>query len=209
MSQSFNDTQAVNAYGAPLTFNYGNTGPLATPDFTRALLQVLNLNANVIIGQPAVDPPAGNRVVLTLIQDGTGSRTVTWDTCYRDAPSLGSSGPAYSRASIEFWFDGLTYQYMGGSSTFAVANRTERPGTGGIALSPTTPNVTYTASITPTAGAVSLAGVASTVTNNAIVVGGPTVGALTLTGVGPTLATNVQTYQGNVSMVGQPVTRTP
>jgi hypothetical protein len=105
---------------------------VVNPDLTRAYNHVLTAAGAVFIGQPVGPyPPRFSRVCVQVLQDGNGSRVVTWASCWRDAPSWGSNGPASASAVGEFISDGQgSYQYAGGSSAFAVVGTGLAPGTG-------------------------------------------------------------------------------
>lgn len=93
-------------------------GAAATIDWNDSASQWIILGANATFTFTA--PPAGARVMLRVIQDGTGSRTVTWPSTVR---WLGGSAPTLSTTAgdvdiVTFFFDGTTYW---GSAAGAVA----------------------------------------------------------------------------------------
>ena len=209
-NEYLNDLAYQQATGGPLIYNDGSA-TLIQPDFSKALIHIATLTGNAIIGQPVFAPPAGTTVVITLIQDATGSRSVTWDPCYRDPPSWGSSGPANSRASERLYYDGLTYQCVGGSSTFAVATQVARGLTAALALAGNAPIVVATTgvTITPSVGALSVAGVAPGFQRNTIVSITPTVGAIAVAGVAGTMGLGMVPLPGAVTLAGQAAGRSP
>lgn len=151
--------------GGPAWLDNGNVGALVQPNFQQYLFQSFVLTANATILQPLSPPARGARLVIKLIQDGTGSRTVTWSSIWRDMPNLGSSGPAGSSAMVEILYDGFSYQFVGGSSTFAVGGSYLQPGAGAVTYVGTVPVSGKV--ITPTVGSIAIAGVAPTFAQNA------------------------------------------
>ena len=151
--------------GGAVYVNYGSVASgFLQPDLSKAYNHLLTATAALLIGQPlyANPPPRYTRILIQVLQDGTGSRLITWAPCYRDAPSWGSSGPANSSALAVFIADGQGgYQYEGGSSTFAINAGQMVPGVGAAQYAGTQP-VQQTNKIAPTVGAVTLAGVAPT-----------------------------------------------
>ncbi len=145
------------------------------------------LTGNVTIAQPygINNLPVGSLMYLVLTQDGTGSRTVAWASCYRDAPNWSSGGAAGTVASGEFRWDGNSWQYVGGSSAFAAPGISLFTVTGqaNIILFPPVvkPNPA------PTVGALTAAGVAPTIIRSTSTVIAPAAGGLTMTGVAVTM----------------------
>ncbi len=193
-------------------FGYGqppspaNAGPLLQMDLSTGLLQQFTLNANCFVTEPVNAPPIGEILKLILTQDGTGSRTVTWGICFRNAPSW-SAGAANTYASALFMYDGQCYQYVGGSTAFAVSGMSLVPNTGGVGLA--TDAVKVGVNPAPTVGAVALAGVAPALQANTIVTRTPTVGALTAAGVAPLVSTILTPPAAPLTLQGQIPTRSP
>lgn len=199
---------SIAQFGGPEIYPIVNPNSIYNPDLKKHLYHSVTLQANTTVGQPLFPPPPGNLVVLRLVQDSTGSRTVAWASCYRDAPNWSSGGAALSTALAVFMFDGQSYQFLGGSSAFAVQGSGLTPGAGGVSYLGLVPKPNLNPA--PTAGAVAAGGVAPTVTNRAaIVLRTPLVGAVTVAGVAGNVSAYVATGPGAVVMAGQVPTRTP
>lgn len=95
----------------------GFSGATPTPDAGTAESWVWTMNSNVVVGAPANPRAIGDMLYLVFIQDG-GSRTISWNAVYRNAPTP-SAGAAGTRISAEFRFDGVSWQFVGGSTAFA------------------------------------------------------------------------------------------
>jgi len=92
-----------------------------TPNIAFGSTQFYTLNANATINAPVNAPAVGARFSLRLAQDATGTRTVTWNAAYRNAPAW-TAGTAAQTAYAEFeCVDHVanTWQYVGGSTAFA------------------------------------------------------------------------------------------
>jgi hypothetical protein len=193
--------------GVP-TWNNGNVQGQFLPDLRRAFRQLFTLVGNAYIGAPIGTPSVGSTIFFDFTQDATGSRVITWDPIYRDPPAWGSSGPALSNAAGEFRFTSQgAWQYVGGSSAWAVQGEGLPVPSGAMLLftgSPVLLPIGLTL-MTPTVGALSLAGVAPGFQRNTIVTRTPTVGSITLAGLGLALVPP----SGAVIVVGQNVTRSP
>jgi hypothetical protein len=188
----------------------GNAGPVATPDLTKALRHTFVLNQNCYVAKPNLPTPIppGSEIYLEFVQDGTGSRVITWDPAYRDAPAWGSAGPAGSSASGEFRLNTSgSIQFTGGSSAWAVAAQGLLTVAGLLSLQGVKPIVMPNP--LPSPGAITIAGVAPTFTVNAIVSIAPPVGAIALAGVAPGVSNLMVPQAATLSLVGQAVTRSP
>lgn len=164
-AESFNDTQSVELAGSPLVVNNGPVGAFAQPDLTKALRHTFVLTQNCTVVGPSSPKamPPGTVLYLEFIQDGTGSRTVTWDASYRDGPSWGSSGPVGSIASAEFRANSAGgWQFAGGSTTFAVAGQARTLPVGSLGVQGAPPVVNVNSGIAPGAGSVAVTGQAVT-----------------------------------------------
>jgi hypothetical protein len=182
-----------------------NAGPILQMDLSTGLTQQFTLNANCFITEPVNPPDPGAHVVLILTQDVTGSRSVTWSIAFRDAPSW-SAGAAKTHASALFIYDGACYQYVGGSSAFAVSGMSLVPNTGALGLATDPAKVGVNPA--PTVGAAALAGVAPVLTANTIVTRTPTVGAVAAAGVAPLVSTILTPPAAGLNLQGQIPTRT-
>lgn len=161
------------------------------PYLQAGLTVTLQLIGNIILGQPVLfNPSVGQRIFMVLVQDGTGSRTVAWSSCWRDIPTgLASGGSAGQVASAEFVFDGFSWQYCGGSSAFASPGVAITTGTAQLSLAGSTP-VPY-ANPAPTTGSAAFSGVAPTIIRSTSTVITPTVGAATMAGVAGSLGLGI------------------
>lgn len=194
-------------------FGYGTapsaptTGPVLVMDLSAGLVQSFMLNINCFIAEPINPPNVGDRLILILQQDGgSGNFSVTWGVCFRDPPSWSGAAKG-TRATAQFVYDGFTYQYMGGSSAFAVSGLSLVPNTGTVALA-SDPSASLV-NPAPTVGGISLAGVSPTVTNRTIVSLAPAIGALTAAGVAPLVSTILTPPVAALIVQGQIPTRAP
>ena len=75
----YNSTTDKWTIGLPSTAVTATDGATITFDFTAGLYQEVTLGGNRTIAEPTGEASyGGQEVVIVLIQDGTGSRTVTW-----------------------------------------------------------------------------------------------------------------------------------
>jgi hypothetical protein len=106
VNQSFTKGQAV----TPTTGGTQSAGGTLTPDFSLANSVTATFGAgNLTIANPT-NVKAGQQYVLSLTQDGTGSRTVTWGANYKwqggTAPTLSTAASA--KDIISCWADTTT-----------------------------------------------------------------------------------------------------
>jgi hypothetical protein len=102
--------------GLPLggTFSNGNSGAAATIDWTKGNKQTITLTANCTFTFTAPDAPSGSvgaTLSIRLIQDGTGSRTVTWPAAVK---WIGSAAPVLTTTAaasdiVSLLWDGTNY----------------------------------------------------------------------------------------------------
>lgn len=165
---------------APASLPSSQVSGVVNPDAYRGFIFPFVLIGNVTLGQPRIrqSPPIGTQMYLVLQQDGTGSRTVTWAACYRNAPDWSAGGAAGTIASGEFRWDGQSWQYVGGSSAFAAPGVSIFIGAGQIQFIPGNP--TLLSNPAPSVGAVAASGVAPTVIRGTVTKITPTVGAAAL-----------------------------
>jgi hypothetical protein len=182
------------------------TGAVAAIDTSKGLVHQNVLTNNVFFTEPINPPLVGEFIRLILIQDSVGSHSVSWGICFRDAPSW-APGAANSRASAIFMYDGAGYQYIDGSSAFAVNGLQLVPATGSALVAGGALNVLTNPA--PTVAAMSLAGVAPTLTANTVVTRTPTVGALTAAGVAPLVSVILTPPAASLGLLGQVPTRSP
>lgn len=73
------------------TVEHGNVSTDLTIDLADGVVHVATLAGNVTVAKPK-NLKAGRTFILVLIQDGTGSRTVSWDAIFKwpagEAPEL-------------------------------------------------------------------------------------------------------------------------
>ena len=100
----------------------GNQGAAPAIDPTLDEVVTAVLTANATVAAPAASTPGavniGSRFYLVVIQDATGTRTLAWNAAWRNAPAM-TAGTANQRASFEFRWDGVSWQFVGGSTAFA------------------------------------------------------------------------------------------
>ena len=79
-----------------------------TPDLSQGDHCVVGtLTGNVTVANPINIPGAGCDFYVTLTQDATGSRTVTWGAAYAGQAAI--SGTASKRTTWHFRYDGTTF----------------------------------------------------------------------------------------------------
>lgn len=87
----------------------GNSGTSDTIDWTLGPYQKSTLTDNCTYTFTA--PPSGSRLVLKLVQDGTGSRVATWPATVKwpggVTPTLTTTASATD--IVSFYFDGTNY----------------------------------------------------------------------------------------------------
>jgi len=108
----------LNASAPQVPFIAGNSSTAFAPNCCQGGDQVSTMNSNLTVGAPINAPYAGFELTLTLIQDSTGNRALAWNSTYRNAPTI-SAGAAGTRGSWKYKFDGVNWQYQGGSTAFA------------------------------------------------------------------------------------------
>lgn len=90
-------------------YGNGNSGTSKTVDWTNAQHQNLTLTGNATLS--FTDPAGPTSVVLKIVQDATGSRTVTWPASVKwpggTAPTLSTGASAEDL--VRFYFDGTNY----------------------------------------------------------------------------------------------------
>lgn len=100
---------AVEGLSFPPTVPTTNSGANAIVDYSKAnnLNLILTNNSTVVFSNPL----AGNVYILKLIQDATGSRTVTWPLNVKwnggTVPTLSTAPGSIDIAS--FYYDGVDY----------------------------------------------------------------------------------------------------
>lgn len=98
--------QTAQSFGAGQAITQANsTGSALTPNCDSTTMFRHVLNANLTLANPS-NARSGMVITFHLIQDGTGSRTVSWGTKYKFA---GGSTPSLSTASSAV--DVLAFQY--------------------------------------------------------------------------------------------------
>ena len=84
-------------------------GATVVPDLANGLTQEITLTGNVIFGVPVRGGGAliaGDWLVLKIIQDATGSRTITWNAVYLLPPDLTPAPDTLSIVSWKYNLDG-------------------------------------------------------------------------------------------------------
>lgn len=183
-------TDPISLGNGATVVNNGNVSGTAFPDLRKAFRQLFTLVGATYVGAPIGTPSPGSTIFLDFTQDGTGSQVITWDPIYRDAPSWGGAGAAGANAAGEFRFTSQgAWQYVGGSSAWAVQGEGLPGVTGSMALGGAAPTVQPGGVVVkPTVGALTVTGIASTRTVQANTGMTPLVGTLSAAGLAPTLA---------------------
>jgi hypothetical protein len=82
---------------------------------------ILTLGGNRTIGAPA-NPAANQRIIFELIQDATGSRTVTWNSVYSfgsgTAPVLSTTAGAVDQVGFRYSATKSKWLYLGSAGGF-------------------------------------------------------------------------------------------
>ncbi len=98
-----------NYVDTPLALNaVGNTGSTETLNFARMIAQSITLDANCTL--TFSNATSGGIYLVKIIQDGTGSRTITWPAAVKwagGAPTLSTAAGAIDIAT--FFYDGTNY----------------------------------------------------------------------------------------------------
>jgi len=106
----------------------GSQGAAIVPDVDAAEAQVFVLGAAATVGVPLVDGaavsannvPIGTKLFLVFVQDVTAGRALSWNAIFRGAPATtGGAATNGQRMGCEFRYDGASWQFVGGASTFA------------------------------------------------------------------------------------------
>jgi len=84
-----------------------------TPDASLGQIVVVGtLTDNITINAPT-NATRGQRLTFFLLQDGTGGRTVTWNSTYKGNWS-DTGNTANKRSSVEYYYDGTNWRQVGG-----------------------------------------------------------------------------------------------
>lgn len=105
-----NNVSGAKTVGFNAEYDNGNSGTAATITMTNGQKQKITLTGNATLTVSFTSAPVGN-YVLRLIQDGTGSRTVTWSGLSAtrwlgatSAPAINST--ASSETIVSIYYDG-------------------------------------------------------------------------------------------------------
>lgn len=101
-STRFRRARQLIAYASTITPN------LANGDY----IKVGQLTGNITINAPT-NAQDGDEVQFYFQQDGTGSRTITWNSVFVGGPTAG--GPAFQRRAVSFVYDGIEWILSGDS----------------------------------------------------------------------------------------------
>lgn len=109
ISTKFNEVAAGTSFYTNSETDNGNSGTSKTIAFGDKNFHKLTLTGNCTISFD--DPNGPTTLIVKLVQDGTGSRTVTWPGTVKwqggTAPTLSTA--ASSIDLISFYYDGSTY----------------------------------------------------------------------------------------------------
>ena len=103
-------------------YDNGNSGTAATLNMSQSL-QKLTLTGNVTLTLTAPNAPCAG--ALVLIQDGTGSRTITWPAAVTGIRTPYHNPTASSRTVLNWIWDGTNYDMTPSRLPMAIANVTE------------------------------------------------------------------------------------
>jgi hypothetical protein len=113
----------------------GSQASAYTPNYSNGTVHKVTLTGNVTFAAPT-NMPAGSSLTLILTQDGTGSRTGTWNASYKwmgGTPTLSTTAAAIDVVNV--FYDGTNY--------IAGISKEQASGGGGIAnvVEDTTPQL--------------------------------------------------------------------
>lgn len=86
-----------------------------TVEFSHTIVVVGILTGNITIGAP-IGARRGMKLTFVFTQDGTGTRTVTWNAVF--AASANSGTTANHKAATMFTYDGTRWVQDAGAMTF-------------------------------------------------------------------------------------------
>lgn len=114
LNTNFSDLYTGPGYAA------GNTSTAPVPDLANGSAQAWTQNGSVTWGVPLNPGYVGQVLTLFVTKDATGTaRTTAWNAIYRDAPTIASTSTSGTKATFRFIWDGVSWQYLGGSTAFA------------------------------------------------------------------------------------------
>jgi hypothetical protein len=96
----------------PAEFSNGNSGTAATINWNAGQKQAITLTGNATFTFTA--PNGVGNFIIRLVQDATGSRTVTWPTGTNGVKWVGSAAPTLTTAAnaidiVTFYWNGTNY----------------------------------------------------------------------------------------------------
>lgn len=109
-------------FGLPLSKGLGT---VAAPPVIDAGEETVVFTMGAAIAVPApittnYTPQPGDSLTIIAIQDATAGRALTWNAIYRGSPAAtGGAATAGQRMLCEYKYDGASWQYAGGATTFA------------------------------------------------------------------------------------------
>ena len=116
MAVTQTNSEAFNAERQVATITLAAADTL-TPDMAVADTYLVTMPAgNITVANPA-NPKAGQRLVLSVTQDGVGSRTITWGANIKKNITLTTTAGATDL--IEFVYDGTNWQMVASSKANA------------------------------------------------------------------------------------------
>ena len=102
-------TVTVGASGGATLYDAGDKNSTYTPDYSQGTVQTVRLTGNITLAAPT-NMTAGAKMTLIVTQDGTGSRTITWNNNYKFPnmdPSISTNNNAVD--TIDILYTGLKY----------------------------------------------------------------------------------------------------
>ena len=110
----------VGTAGNDAPYAAGNTSTAPVPNLANGSNQAWTQNGSVTWGAPTNPGYVGQTLTLFITKDATAtSYTTAFNAIYRNAPTIGANTTASSKATFEFVWDGVSWQYIGGSTAFA------------------------------------------------------------------------------------------
>jgi hypothetical protein len=96
-------------FGAKAEFDAGSSGSAKTIDWNDGNVQKVDaMTANCTF--TLINPIAGKRYLLKLVQDATGNRTYTWPAPVKWSNGVAPTGSGASKTDlIAFYYDGTNY----------------------------------------------------------------------------------------------------
>jgi len=115
-----NDIQAIKVASFNAEHDNGNSGATPTVNWNNGQKQRITMTASATMA--FVAPPGPCNVLIKIIQDGTGGRTITWPGTVRWPSAVSppiQSGGANAIHIVAFYFDGTNYYGQSPGNAFS------------------------------------------------------------------------------------------